>query len=189
MDSMLAGKKIALLVANGFEETDMTELQRALLSVGAGVQVVSPEQALVNGWHGEAWGHYFPVDGALSSALAADFDAVIVPGGFRSIEKLSTSQHTGRFVKGFLDAEKPTVLIGDASSLLATLERAEGRKVIAGESVAQALREAGATVEAESNTLVDGNLMTVRSGLEGDDLTVPVMAHLAGTGADVAEAA
>lgn len=188
MDSMLAGKKIALLVANGFEETDMTELQRALLNVGAAVQVISPEQALVNGWHGEAWGHYFPVDGALSSALAADFDALVVPGGFRSIEKLQTSQHTARFVKGFLDGDKPAVLIGDAVGLLVALERAEGRKVLAGESAAEALSAAGASVVSEGATAIDGSLMTVQAGLGGDALTVPVMTHLAG-GEDVAEAA
>lgn len=189
MDSTLADKKIALLVANGFEETDMTELQRALLGLGASVQVISPEQALVNGWHGQAWGHYFPVDGALSSALAADFDAIIAPGGFRSVEKLETSAHTARFVKGFIEASKPAILIGDAVALLATLDQAKDRAVVASERVAEKLSEAGAKVEAEGNSVVDGSVLTLREGLEGQALTAPVLAFLGPQDDTVAEAA
>ena len=113
MTETLAGKTIALLVANGFEEIEMTEPQKALLAAGATVKLVSSETALVNGWHGEAWGHYFPVDGALSTQMAADFDALLVPGGHRSIIALAKSAHTNRFLKGFLDGDKPVVLVGD----------------------------------------------------------------------------
>src|SRR3546814_15118488 len=85
MDHPLAGKTVAILVANGFEELEMTEPQRALLGAGATLKLVSPEQGLVNGWHGKAWGHYFPIDTQISEALAADFDALLVPGGKRGI--------------------------------------------------------------------------------------------------------
>ena len=49
MDQPLAGKTIAILVANGFEEVEMTEAQRALLKTGAILRTISPEQGLVNG--------------------------------------------------------------------------------------------------------------------------------------------
>src|SRR3546814_4592100 len=100
MDHPLAGKTVAILVANGFEELEMTEPQRALLGAGATLKLVSPEQGLVNGWHGKAWGHYFPIDTQISEALAADFDALLVPGGKRGIEKLAQNPHTKRLLKG-----------------------------------------------------------------------------------------
>src|SRR5690606_34600045 len=99
MDTPLAGKNVALLVANGFEELDMTEPQRALLGAGATVKIVSHEQGLVNGWYGEAWGHFFPVDVPLSQALAADFDALLIPGGFRGVERLAGNAHAKRLVR------------------------------------------------------------------------------------------
>mgnify|MGYP000406492133 CR=1 FL=1 len=188
MNQSLAGKKIALLVANGFEEVELTEPQRALLAAGAAMQLISPEQALVNGWHGSAWGHYFPVDGALSTALAADYDALIVPGGFRSVEKLAGNAHTMRFLKGFLDTGKPTVLLGDAASLLATAERAEGRQVAANAYSAEKL--AAATLEAESVSKADRNLLTVNTDGEDAVFVDAVIAHIGGDAeGGVAEAA
>jgi protease I len=84
MDQPLAGKTIAILVANGFEEIEMTEPQRALLKAGATVRLISPEQGLVNGWHGAAWGHYFPVDRGIAEVLGADFDREVMRRTFGS---------------------------------------------------------------------------------------------------------
>jgi len=188
MTESLAGKTIALLVANGFEEIEMTEPQKALLAAGATVKLVSSETALVNGWHGAAWGHYFPVDGALSTQMAADFDTLLVPGGHRSIIALAKSAHTNRFLKGFLDGDKPVVLVGDAVTLLAGVDRAAGRNVVAEGEAAETLSAAGAVVDSEATSVIDGSVLTVRAGLEGPDVTGAVMAHLNGAGA-VAEAA
>ena len=160
-DQPLANKTVAVLVANGFEETDMTEPQRALLAAGAKIKLVSSEQALVNGWHGDGWGHYFTVDVVISDALAADFDALLVPGGDRSVQKLAGNPHTKRFLGGFIDGGKPLAAIGKAVTLLATVERAAGRKLAASEDEAEALQSAGAEV-GEDAVVVDGTLLTAR---------------------------
>jgi len=187
-DKILAGKTVAILVANGFEETEMTEPQRALLAAGAQLKTVSPEQALVNGWHEAAWGHYFPVDTALSEALAADFDALLVPGGSRGIEKLAGNPHTKRFLKGFIDGSKPVALIGDAAGLLVVVERAAGKTVAADESVAETLKEAGAVL-AEEPIAADGAMLTVRSGLAVDTVKEAVLKHVAEIVEQMADAA
>lgn len=188
MTESLAGKTIALLVANGFEEIEMTEPQKALLAAGATIKLVSSETALVNGWHGAAWGHYFPVDGSLSTQMAADFDTLLVPGGHRSIIALAKSAHTNRFLKGFIDGDKPVVLIGDAATLLVAADRASGRNVVAEGEAAETLSGAGAVVDGEATSVSDGSLLTIKAGLEGPEVTSVVMAHLSGT-ATVAEAA
>src|SRR6202790_2617313 len=100
MHKPLAGKNIAVLVASGFEEIQMTEPQKALLALGATVRLVGPE-SLANGWHGAAWGHYFPVDAQISSMLSADYDMLLVPGGTRSLVKLAQNPHTRRIVSAF----------------------------------------------------------------------------------------
>ena len=159
MEKTLVGKTVAILVANGFKEVDMTEPQRALLAAGAKVRLVSPENGVVNGWHEAAWGHYFPVDQALSSALAADFDALLMPGGVRGIDKLAQNAHTIRFVRGFVDGSKPVALFGEAVGLLAAAERAKGVAVCA-QADGTALAGAGATV-GEDPIAVDGAILTI----------------------------
>jgi len=161
MDQPLAGKAIAILVANGFEETEMTEPQRALLKLGAALKVISPEQGLVNGWHGKAWGHYFPVDKPIAEVLAADFDMLLLPGGERSIAKLAQNPHTRRIVGSFVDGGKPIGAIDDAIRLLVVAQKLKGRKVAADPALGEAVKEAGAALS-EEPVAVDKTLVTAQ---------------------------
>lgn len=97
MSKTFVGDKIAILVANGFTEQDLTHTQRALQAQGANTRIIGMDNGLVNSWTGDAWGHHFAADCALNMALAADYDMLIIPGGRRSIEKLKLTAHTRRF--------------------------------------------------------------------------------------------
>lgn len=187
-DQPLAGKTIAILVASGFEEVHMTEPQRALLAAGAIVRLVSPDSGVVNGWHGQAWGHYFPVDVPLSSALAADFDALLMPGGQRSVDKLASSAHGQRFLRGFADGSKPIVALGAAVSLLAGAERIKGRTVAANEDLRAAIADAGGTV-ADESLAIDNGLLTATSDVDMETLKETVFKHIVAATTDVAAAA
>jgi protease I len=163
MHKPLLGEKIAVLVANGFEEKDLTELQRALLPYGATMRIISMDHGLVNSWNEGGWGLNFAADSALSAALAADFSMLVVPGGRRSIEKLKLTAHTRRFLNGFLDFRKPIVMFGDAVELLGFTEKAAGRTVTGPESAREALNKAGAVWKEEA-FVIDGQLMTTAGG-------------------------
>lgn len=167
MDQPLAGKSIAILLANGFEELEMTETQRALLKTGATLRTISPETGLVNGWHGKGWGHYFPVDLQIGEALGADFDMLLLPGGERSIAKLSQSAHTRRIVGHFLDARKPIAAINHAVQLLAIPGRLRGRQLSAADAYREELEAAGGVIVDET-LVIDNSTLTVRSQ---EDLT------------------
>ena len=188
MNAMLTGKAVAILVANGFEEIDMTEPQRAFLGAGATIKLVSPEQGLVNGWHGRAWGHYFPVDIPLSSALAADFDALVVPGGERGVAKLRGNAHVQRFLRGFLDGGKPVALIGAAPLLLIDVERAGGRSLACSEEAQEELAGAGARLGDEAITL-DKNLLSCAGSLEDVAARDAVLKHVSDVTSALADAA
>ena len=129
MENGLAGLRIAIMIANGFEDRHFTEAQRALVNTGAIVTVISPENGVANSWHGKNWGHYFPTDKQLGEVLAADFNALIVPGGSRSITKLSNNAHARRIVTSFVDGAKPVVALGEGVSLLAGFDRVTGMNV------------------------------------------------------------
>ncbi len=171
----LAGMKIAVLVANGFSEEDLTETQRLLQASGTFGRIISIDQGLVNGWHGRTWGHHFAVDTLLNTALAADYDMLIVPGGQRSLDKLKLTAHTRRFISGFIATAKPVIVFGEALQLLLFAEQVRGRTVTGPEILKDQVEAAGGTWAADS-VAVDRALVT---GSGTDESRVKVIEALA----------
>lgn len=157
MQKPLAGLNVAILVANGFHEIEMTTFQRALLEAGAAPKIISVESSLAHGWQGKGWGHYHPVDKHLSDALAADYDVLLVPSGHRGHEKLKQTAHTRRFIGGFMMAFKPVLAMGDAVKMMAEVGVIKGMMVSAPEDVRAAV--------AENNVIVSENSPTIHSNL------------------------
>ena len=62
-------------------------IRSALTKSKATIKVIAPEQGVVHGWQGDAWGHYFPVDAQIGEVLGSDFDILILPGGERGALK------------------------------------------------------------------------------------------------------
>ncbi len=133
MDKSLQGCKVAILVANGFEEATYVAVQKALQGVCASLTLLSSGQSLVNGWRDGGWSLNFPADAMLSSALAADFDVLVVPGGSRAVVQLQKTEHTKRFVNGFITMMKPMLLVNEALELM----------TFAGHPLDMDMREAG----------------------------------------------
>lgn len=166
MHKPLAGKNVAILVASGFEELQMTEPQKALLALGATVKLIGPE-SLANGWHGDSWGHYFPVDAQLSTTLSADYDMLVVPGGARSLIKLAQTPHTKRVVSAFVDDQKPVALAGDGVEILVIADRAEGMAVT-GAPQSQAALEGAKAQWTDEPIQIHGNVLSAK----GDDVAL-----------------
>lgn len=163
MTATLAGKSTAILAANGFDENQMTEIQKALTTVKAKFKTVAPEQGVVNGWQKDHWGHYFPVDAPIGEALGSDFDFLVIPGGERAIAKLKTNLHTRRIINHFLEAEKPIAAIGAGVTLLALSSKVAGISVSAPQDAHEELANAGATLS-ESDQEVCGAVLTSKGG-------------------------
>lgn len=160
-DKPLKGETIAILVASGFNEDDMTNAQRALTETGAKIKIVSTEQGLAQGWHDNIWSHYFAVEDQIASALAADYSMLLVPGGQRSLDKLKLSAHTTRFVKGFLNAGKPVALFSEAVQLLAHVGMIDGKTVTGTINQKDAMVSAGGIWSDEPIVIAD-NVMTAQ---------------------------
>ena len=128
----LTGKaKVAVLVANGFDEENFLAAQKVLIEMEACVKLVSMNPGLVNGWNeaGQGWGHNYAVDTQLNSALGADYDALVIPGGTRSLDKLKMTAHTRRFISSFMVSQKPVAVMGDALDVMMHVQAVEGRNV------------------------------------------------------------
>jgi len=84
----LNGLKVAILVAEGFEQVELTEPKKALEAAGAQTKIISPARGRVQGWNHFEKGDNFPVDVALDQANSRDFDALLLPGGVANPDQL-----------------------------------------------------------------------------------------------------
>lgn len=151
--------KIAVLMANGFNEQDFLTIQKAMIDQGAALRIVSTDSGLVNGWDGKGWGHNFAIDAQLNTALGIDFDALIIPGGQRSHDKLKLTAHSRRFIGSFIAAMKPVVAMGDAVQLLAFTDHLSG-KTVSGPEAKKGVAEAAGAQWVAQGPAMDGLVMT-----------------------------
>lgn len=161
MSQQLNGKKVAILVANGFEQVELTEPKQALEQAGAQTQIVSPEQGHVKGWQHTEWGDQFPVDVPLNQANADDYDALLLPGGVMNPDHLRRNQQALQFVRSFFEAGKPVAAICHGPWTLIDAGLVKGRKMTSYESIQSDLKNAGAQW-VDQEVVVDQGLVTSR---------------------------
>ena len=114
----LSGKKIAILATDGFEQVELTDPKKALEQAGAKTEVISPHGGEIKGWKSTEWGDKVKVDRELNAAKAEDYDALLLPGGVMSPDKLRMDQNAVTFVKKFFDAGKPVAAICHGPQML-----------------------------------------------------------------------
>jgi protease I len=144
MNQPLNGKRVAILVADGFEQVELTQPKQELELAGATTQIVSPAKGKVKGWNHTDWGDQFPVDLPLEQARPDDFDALLLPGGVMNPDKLRMNKQAVQFVKSFVDSGKPIAAICHGPWTLIEAGAARGRKMTSYESIQTDLKNAGA---------------------------------------------
>ena len=158
----LKGKKVAILVENGFEQVEMTEPKRALEEAGAQTHLISPQTEEVKGWDHTEWGKRFPVDVTLDQARADDYHALVLPGGVMNPDKLRTNQQAVQFVRNFFESHKPVAAICHGPWTLIEVGVVEGRRMTSYPSLKTDLQNAGAHW-ADEEVIVDQSLVTSRN--------------------------
>src|ERR1700739_791811 len=144
MNRNLQGKKIAILVADGFEQVELLEPRKALDEAGATTQVVSPASKKVKGWNTKEWGNEVPVDVSLDSANPENFDALLLPGGVMNPAHLRMMPKAVEFVKKFVDSGKPVAAICHGPWTLIEAGAVRGRTMTSWPSLKSDLKNAGA---------------------------------------------
>ena len=74
----LNGKKVAILVADGFEEAELTGPREALAKAGAHADIVSPAGETVRAWDEKQWGKSYQVDVPLPATLAPGLQSLLL---------------------------------------------------------------------------------------------------------------
>ncbi len=161
MAGQLNGKKVAILVTDGFEQVEMTEPRQALEDAGAQTILVSPKEDRVKGWQHDHWGDEFPVDQNLERANAADFDALLLPGGVMNPDHLRTMPRAVQFVRAFFEEQKPVAAICHGPWMLVETGVVKGRTVTSWPSLQTDIRNAGGNW-VDREVVTDHGLVTSR---------------------------
>jgi protease I len=157
----LQGKKVAILVTDGFEQVELLEPRKALDEAGAKTEIVSPAGKKVKGWNHKEWGNDVPVDKALDSAKAEEFDALLLPGGVMNPDNLRMNPKAVEFVKHFTDAGKPVAAICHGPWTLIEANAVRGHTMTSWPSLKTDLKNAGANW-VDKEVVNDQGLVTSR---------------------------
>ncbi|MBB1089131.1 type 1 glutamine amidotransferase [Lysobacter sp. SG-8] len=157
----MAGRKVALLATDGFEQSELTGPRDGLREAGFDVEVVAPEGGRIRGWKGKDWGEEVDVDRRLDEVDATRYDALVLPGGVINPDALRINDAAVGFIRGFNEAGKPLAAICHGPWLLVESGAAKGRRVTSWPSVRTDLENAGARWE-DAEVVVDGHLITSR---------------------------
>jgi len=161
MAGELRGKRVALLVTSGFEQSELTVPRDALRAAGADVDLVSLKKEAVRAWHSKEWGDEFDVDLHIGEAKPDAYDALVLPGGVMNSDYLRLDDRAVRFVREFMHSGKPVAAICHAPWTLIEADAVRGRRMTSYPSLKTDLRNAGARW-VDEQVVVDENLITSR---------------------------
>lgn len=165
-DGRLQGRKVAVLATDGFEQVELTKPLEALNEAGAEVHVVSPKGGRIQGYNHHDKGDQIPVDRELAQANAADYDALVLPGGVINPDQLRLEETAIDFIREFVRSEKPIAAICHGPWTLIDAGGVDGRTMTSWPSLKTDLRNAGAEW-VDREVVVDAGLVTSR---KPDDL-------------------
>jgi protease I len=155
----LDGLKVAVLVTDGYEPSELTEPIAALSDAGAEVTIVSDHEGTIRG---KTDADTATVDVTLDGARAADYAALLLPGGVKNPDTLRQDERGVAFVRHFADAGKPIAAICHAPWMLVEADVVRGRRVTSYPSLRTDLRNAGAEW-VDEEVVVDSGLVTSRT--------------------------
>ena len=164
ISNTLKGKKYAILVADGFEESEFLEPKKAILDHGGYVEVVSLHPGEVRSWKDGNWSSKYKVQKTVEEVKASDYDGLVLPGGVINPDKLRRSQQAVDFVAGFFQegSQKPVAAICHAPWMLIEADVVRGRHLTSFFSLQTDLENAGAHW-VDKEVVVDKGLVTSRS--------------------------
>jgi protease I len=158
----ISGKKIAILAANGFEQSELEIPRDKLKAAGATVHVVSPEKGQIKGWEKKDWGRPVQVDLSLDEISADDYDALVLPGGQINPDLLRINDKALALIRAFNGQKKVIAAICHAPWLLIETGIIKGRKCTSYKSIKTDVINAGGKWE-DSTVVTDEGIITSRN--------------------------
>ena len=171
----MAQKKILMLVGDFVEDYEAMVPYQMLLMVGHAVDTVCPDKkagdtvkTAIHDFEGdqtysEKVGHHFMITADFSAVSAADYDALVIPGG-RAPEYLRLNSKVLDLVRDFDRDKKPIAAVCHGPQILVAAGVLDGRECSAYPACSPDVAVAGGTWIANNDTFsnahIDGNLVT-----------------------------
>jgi len=150
---------IAVIITNMFEDSEYSEPAKAFRQ--AGHKLIHIGLKAGETVKGKKDGTPVAVEKSVKDASAADYDALLIPGGY-SPDILRADDDAVRFAKEFVESGKPVFVICHGPQLLVTARVLKGRKITGWKSVRQDIINAGAEF-IDREVVEDGNFVSSRS--------------------------
>jgi protease I len=161
MPDQLKGRKVAFLATDGVEQVELTAPWNALKQAGADVVLVSDKSGEIQSVNHDTKGEKYPVDAEVSKVTGRDFDALVLPGGVANPDKLRTNDDAVKFVREFMELDKPVAAICHGPWLLVEADAVRGRTITSWPSLETDVRNAGGAW-VDKQVQVDQKLLTSR---------------------------
>jgi protease I len=158
------GKRIAALVGDGFEESELTEPRRALEEAGAIVTIVGIDERSrqkIRGKRGLDEGTSVKAEELVADCTAEDFDALLIPGG-TSPDHIRMNKEVQRLVREFDAAKKPMFVICHGPQVLISAQIVRSRQLTGAHAIADDIRNAGGLYR-DQPVVQDSNWVTSRN--------------------------
>jgi protease I len=158
----LSDKRIMILAADGFEQSELLVPKERLEEAGAKVDIVSLKTGEIWGWDHDDWGDPIEVDRTIDAVSVDDYDALVIPGGQINPDLLRADEDAVVFVKDFYASKKPVAAICHAPWVLIEAGIVKGRKMTSYHSMATDVKNAGANW-VDKAVVTDQGLITSRN--------------------------
>jgi deglycase len=163
MTGRLDGKRIAILATDGVEQVELTEPRDAVTREGARTEIVSLSEGEIQAMNGDIEpAEKFTVDKVAKEVSAADYDALIMPGGTVNADRLRMDPDVRGFVQDVFRAGKPVGVICHGPWTLVEADLVRGRTLTSYPSLRTDIRNAGGTV-VDEEVVTDNGLVSSRN--------------------------
>ena len=153
----LDGKRVAVLAEDLYEDPELWYPYYRLLEAGAKVRIVGPEAKTYTSKHG------YPVTAEVAARAVspADFDCVVVPGGFAP-DRLRRDRAVLDLVRGVFEKGGVIAAICHAAWVPISAGIMRGKRATCVSAIKDDVINAGATY-LDQAVVIDGNLITSRT--------------------------
>lgn len=158
MTDGMTGKRVAMLVEDDFEDRELTEPVELLRTAGVEVVLVGPVKGKT--YHGRKGTTTVTAELAAGAARIADFDAVVIPGGFAP-DKIRMRHAMVDLVRDAMTSGKLVAAICHGPQVLISANALRGRTITCWPSIAIDVKNAGG-LYVDRPVVEDGNLITSR---------------------------
>lgn len=156
----MSQQRVAVVIANNFEDIEVTAPVAALESTGAEVVLIGIEPGEVTGKKGAVL-HVDTTFDQLPGDAIDTFDMLVIPGG-GAPENLRIVDAAVDFTRAFVNSGKPVASICHGPQLLISAGVLTGRKTTCVNKIRDDIRNAGGIYE-DAALVIDGNLISSRT--------------------------